>query len=50
MIITELLDTTLRNAYQSGLLEPGLDSLISVFIDVASALSYLHQHETPIIH
>ena len=50
MIITELLDTTLRKAYQSGLLEPGLDNLISVFIDVASALSYLHQHETPIIH
>ena len=50
MIITELLDTSLRTAYQSGLLGPGLDELIRVFIDIASALSYLHQHETPIIH
>ena len=47
MIITELLDTTLRNAYEKDLLEPWLDK--HILVDIASALSYLHQHEAPII-
>ena len=48
MIITELLDTTLRKAYKDNLFNLGL--CIDLFRDVASALSYLHELETPIIH
>ena len=50
MIITELLDTTLRKAYEDNLLKPGLDQCIYIFRDVASALCYLHGLEEPIIH
>ena len=50
LIITELLDTTLRNAYEKGLLERGKAKFMNILVEVASALSYLHQHETPIIH
>ena len=50
MIITELLDTTLRKAYEDNLLKLGLDQCMDIFRDVASALCYLHGLEEPIIH
>ena len=50
MIITELLDTTLRKAYEDNLLHPGLEQCMDIFRDVASALCYLHELEEPIIH
>ena len=50
MIITELLDTTLRKAYENNLLHPDLDQCMDIFRDVASALCYLHELEEPIIH
>ena len=50
MIITELLDTTLRKAYEDNLLHPGVDQCMDIFRDVASALCYLHELEEPIIH
>ena len=49
MIITELLDTSLRKAYEEDRLG-GNVNLLKIFRDVASALSYLHRHHTPIIH
>ena len=48
MIITELLDTTLRKAYEDSLLN--MAQCVDIFRDVASALSYLHELEAPIIH
>ena len=48
IIITELLDTTLRKAYEDNLLT--LWQCVDVFCDVASALCYLHELEEPIIH
>ena len=50
MIITELLDTTLRKAYEDSLLKPGLDQCVDILCDVASALNYLHELPEPIIH
>ena len=50
MIITELLDTTLRKAYEDNLLSPDLYLCMDIFRDVASALCYLHGLEEPIIH
>ena len=50
MIITELLDTTLRKAYEDSLLKPGLAQCVAILGEVASALSYLHELEAPIIH
>ena len=50
MIITELLDTTLRKAYEVNLLSPDLYLCMDIFRDVASALYYLHGLEEPIIH
>ena len=47
MIITELLDTSLRKAYEEDRLG---DNSLNILRDVASALSYLHRHHTPIIH
>ena len=49
MIITELLDTSLRKAYEEDHFG-GNANLLKIFRDVASALSYLHRHHTPIIH
>ena len=46
MIITELLDVNLRNAYERKL----AFNKLSVFRDVARALNYLHQRHDPIIH
>ena len=50
MIITELLDTTLRKAYEDNLLSPDLYLCMDIFHDLASALCYLHGLEEPIIH
>ena len=48
LIVTELLDTSLRSAYEGGSLEER--SEVPVLRDVASALTYLHSHRTPILH
>ena len=48
LIVTELLDRSLRSAYEEGLLEER--SKVPVLRDVSSALTYLHSHRTPIIH
>ncbi len=48
MIVTELLDTDLRQAYEQDLLNH--TSLTTIFRDVACALNYLHSHCEPIIH
>ena len=49
MIVTELLDTSLRKAYENQLLQDS--SMVSIFRDVASALNYLHLHQQgEIIH
>ena len=48
LIITELLDRTLRSAYENHALEERCKLLI--LRDVASALNYLHTHRRPIIH
>ena len=49
LIITELLDTSLRSEYMKNSL--GEESKMSVLRDVASALTYLHSHpHSPIIH
>ena len=48
MIITELLDTTLRKAYEDSLLN--MAQCMDIFSDVACALCYLHELEAPIIH
>ena len=47
IIISELMDMNLRDAYKSVDLS---SSLISLFCDVAYALHYLHQLHQPIIH
>ena len=43
LIISELLDTSLRSAYQRQLLVES--SKLKIFRDVACALNYLHQHQ-----
>ena len=48
LIVTELLDTSLRSAYEGGSLKER--SKVLVLRDVASALTYLHSHRTPILH
>ena len=48
MIITELLDTNLRIAYQESRIQES--HTISILRDVAFALHYLHAHLQPIIH
>ena len=48
MIITELLDTNLRIAYQEGRLQEA--HCTPILCDVAFALHYLHDHLPPIIH
>ena len=47
LIVTELLDRSLRSAYEGGMLEKR--SKVPVLRDVASALTYLHSHHH-IIH
>ncbi|XP_064393183.1 kelch domain-containing protein 2-like [Halichondria panicea] len=48
LIITELLDMNLRQAYEENQLDPG--NRLSIFMDIALALNYLHQRYNPIIH
>ena len=48
LIITELLDTNLRSAYERNCLSGG--QKLSIFKDVAKALKYLHERHDPIIH
>ena len=47
-IITELLDMSLRSAYETALVLS--HSLLSIFIDTARALDYLHRCHEAIIH
>ncbi len=47
-LITELLDINLRQAYERNQLNPG--NRLSIFMDIALALNYLHQRYDPIIH
>ena len=48
LIITELLDMNLRQAYEQKQLDQG--NRLSIFMDIARALNYLHQRYDPIIH
>ena len=51
LIITELLELSLREAYERNQLEGGEHRKLGIFRDVASALNYLHlHHHGPIIH
>ena len=51
MIITEVMDTSLRKAYESEKLTPSCRPVIlSIMRDVAVALNYLHCLPDPIIH
>ena len=47
-VITELLDTDLRSAYERKVVDPKY--FIGIFQDVARALDYLHRRHEPIIH
>lgn len=47
-IITELLDTSLRLAYENN--EVPKENMITIFSDTARALDYLHRRHEPIIH
>ena len=49
IIITELLDTSLRKAYKDGMLSNNQIKLC-LLRDVAAALNYLHRHKDQIIH
>lgn len=48
LLITELLDTDLRFAYEQGQVQE--ESKVPILCDVASALVYLHTSSVPIIH
>ena len=48
MIVTELLDTDLRQCYEQGRLQGS--SRMPIFRDVAYGLHYLHDRQEPIIH
>ena len=49
LVVTELLDMSLRKAYEKNLLEGS--SKLNIFQDIASALNYLHlHHHGEIIH
>ncbi len=47
MIVTELLDISLREAYQTNCIGPNKRK---IFEDVSSALLYLHRQREPVIH
>ncbi len=47
MIVTELLDTSLRSAYQDNRVGPNKRR---IFGDISSALVYLHRQREPVIH
>ena len=48
LIITELLDTTLRHSYESDQLQHS--NVLSIFSEVVAALNYLHLQCSTIIH
>ena len=48
LVVTELLDMNLQQAYQQNQLGPG--DQLSIFMDINRALDYLHQRYEPIIH
>ena len=48
LIITELLDRSLRSAYEEHLLDEHCK--LPILRDIAAALNYLHSHRRPIIH
>ena len=53
MIITEIMDTSLRNAYESKQLTPNTTCepiILTIMRDVAVGLNYLHCLPDPIIH
>ena len=50
MIITEILDMSLRKAYENRRLGSSNITKTRIFRDVASALNYLHEHREPILH
>ena len=50
MIITELLDTNLRSAYQEGRVQTDGKVYLTILRDVAYALHHLHGLQQPIIH
>ena len=50
MIITELLDTNLRSAYQEGRVQTDGKMHLTILRDVAYALHHLHGLQQPIIH
>ena len=47
-ILTELLDTSLREAYEKG--QVSEENLYPIFQDTARALDYLHRRHEPIVH
>ena len=49
IIITELMDTNLRQAYHNAQLTNN-DVKLSILRDVSAALNYLHLQSSPIIH
>ena len=49
MLITELMDTSLRKAYQNKLIFKH-SALVHIFRDIALALNYLHLQSKPIVH
>ena len=53
MIITEVMDTSLRKTYESKELTPGPSYrpvILSIMRDVAVGLNYLHCLPVPVIH
>ena len=48
LIVTELLDTNLRLAYEGKWLQ--MDACVTILRDVAYALHYLHEYLYPIVH
>ena len=48
LIITELLDATLRHSYESNQLQHS--NVLSIFSEVVAALNYLHLQRSTIIH
>ena len=48
LLLLELLDTNLRQAYEQH--DLGHKKSLSIFIDIAYGLHYLHEHLEPIIH
>ena len=48
VILMELMDTNLRNAYEDGNIKD--HQVLGIFYDIASALHFLHTRLDPVIH